>query len=614
MIKKLILIALVLLVYVESKGQVFDCETISYKVSYEIQGKNLIEESEVVLQINNRNGDRYAKIEIPFTIGDKLSKIEAGILDTKGNVLRKLKSSEISTVSAISNISLYEDDFVKKFELIHNVYPYQVYYKYKITYGKFIEIANWYPFLNPELPCVRATLHLTVPKDFPIRYNHKDVELSIETFDKTIKYTWNGSYSGTYTKEIYTLPLSELVPSVKITPLNFNYGINGSFKSWVDFGNWVYHLNEGLNKLPETEQKQIDKLTQGMKDPKAISQILYRYLQDRTRYINVKLDVGGLKPYPAEYVAINKYGDCKALTNYMKAMLEYAGVPSYYSLIYASRNPVRPIVDFPGQYFNHVILMVPYEQDTAWLECTNNISPFGYLGTFTQGREAFIIDRDNSRFVRTPELCIEKSAVSVNSHFELDGSGNSVAELNLNLRGYAFDVLNSTLLNEKEKEKFVHEFVPFSGFELLDWKMEKTDRESDELILYMKVKPVNFPKRYGKDLILSGFNVGIPDFEQPGTRKLPVRFNYPLHHTDTMTFNIPKSFNISHSLTEQSLESEFGKYAFHIIQNDHEVRLIKSLTLFRNDISLIDYPRFYDFLTMIKNQESKNAIIINKKL
>jgi hypothetical protein len=319
-----------------------------------------------------------------------------------------------------------------------------------------------------------------------------------------------------------------------------------------------------------------------------------------------------LKPYPAEYVARNKYGDCKALTNYMKSMLEYAGIPSYYSLVYASNNPVKPNPDFPGQYFNHAILMVPFKQDTVWLECTDNICPYGYLGTFTQGRDALVIAKDNSRFIKTPALCEQKSLISVNSHFELDGTGKSIVEMNIILRGQAFDYLNSTLLSEKEKERFVHEFVPFTGFELLDWRLKKENRESDEIRLYMKIHPANFPRKYGNDLILHGFNVGLPDFDQPEKRNLPVRINYPLHRADTTVYTIPQGFNISHSLEGNNFDSKYGSYKFQLLQNGNELTMIKNLVLYRNEIALSDYPKFFDFLDSIKNQERKNAIIINK--
>ena len=71
----------------------------------------------------------------------------------------------------------------------------------------------------------------------------------------------------------------------------------------------------------------------------------------------------------------------------MVAMLKEAGIKGYYTIIMAGKNAPEVIPDFPNDQFNHIIVAVPNNRDTLWLECTSQTNPFGYLGHFTGDRK-----------------------------------------------------------------------------------------------------------------------------------------------------------------------------------------------------------------------------------
>src|SRR3546814_15272406 len=82
----------------------------------------------------------------------------------------------------------------------------------------------------------------------------------------------------------------------------------------------------------------------------------------------------------AEEVDRLSYGDCKGLANYTQALLEVVGIPSVYTEVNAGDHQRSYLPDFAsfGQG-NHIILCVPLDGDTTWLECTSKETPFGYL-------------------------------------------------------------------------------------------------------------------------------------------------------------------------------------------------------------------------------------------
>jgi hypothetical protein len=98
-------------------AQNYDAELINRNTIIDISDGKLVQLEFVEIRINNRNGDKYAEISIPFNKLKKVSDIEASIIDNKGQVVRKLKKSDIIERSANSDISFFDDTYIKEFSL-----------------------------------------------------------------------------------------------------------------------------------------------------------------------------------------------------------------------------------------------------------------------------------------------------------------------------------------------------------------------------------------------------------------------------------------------------------------------------------------------------------------
>jgi len=116
-------ILLFILIQVAS-AQKFDAEVVKYATLCEVEKDKLTQTDSITIQINNRVGDEYTEISIPYSKNEKVSDLNAWIENMNGTKIRGLKKSDIVDKSAISNISLYEDNFDKCFQLKHNEYPY----------------------------------------------------------------------------------------------------------------------------------------------------------------------------------------------------------------------------------------------------------------------------------------------------------------------------------------------------------------------------------------------------------------------------------------------------------------------------------------------------------
>ena len=180
-------------------------------------------------------------------------------------------------------------------------------------------------------------------------------------------------------------------------------------------------------------------------------------------------------PYPASYVSKNRYGDCKALSNYFMAVLQCAGIQSYYTKVRAGDRIVPVDLNFPSQQSNHILVFVPLKNDSIWLDCTSD-GPFGYLGTFTQGREAYLIEKDNSRWITTPKL----KARDVEEHRCITGKYSedamSKADFKVRLKGDDFEQLShvSRVYARDDQEIIIRNDYVENGFEMLGFELINT--------------------------------------------------------------------------------------------------------------------------------------------
>ena len=92
--------------------------------------------------------------------------------------------------------------------------------------------------------------------------------------------------------------------------------------TWEGFGKFISELLKGRDVLPDDIKVKVHQLTDQLKDDKQKVYVLYDFLQKNTRYISIQLGIGGWQPFDAKYVAAKRYGDCKALSNYMVALLK----------------------------------------------------------------------------------------------------------------------------------------------------------------------------------------------------------------------------------------------------------------------------------------------------
>jgi len=576
---------------------------------YRYEGDKLSLTDTMIIRINERMGDDDAKIAIFYSKGDKISIGNVWIEDALGRVVRKLKDKEIKDTGYVPDGLLYGDLYVKYFELKHNTYPYTIHYSYKFTPSRSLGLIEINQTGNKQ-PIKNGKLVVNVPLGKEIRYVLKNVEEPLTYHsESSIQYVWNYEHKGDKKERNASYNTSGF-PLIRIAPTTFRFGEEGSWKSWQAFGNWQYRLNKNKDVLPDFERARIDNLLNGITEDRQKMKILYNYLQDVTRYINVSVKLGGLQTYPAEYVAKNKYGDCKALTNFMKSMLDYVGIKSYYTTI-ALQDYVEDVDEgFPFHYSNHVILTVPMKNDTVFIECTSNNTALGYISTSIQGRKALIVDKDDSRLISVPGLKADDVLCSRLINIDPSESFNANVKLKTTERGANFEYWNAVLsqINKHTADKHIRYNIFSGSFDLLDFRSKKKKRESMEIRLEADLNMKNLFKKYGNNLVLTSLPVNLPLYENPDMRTQNIQIDYPMFQQDTIIYNIAgvSDKTISKVPENIDIDSKYGKYSVTFEGKGSQLIIYKSVLINTGRYPISEYRNFYDFITSIKNNENKN--------
>ena len=402
---------------------------------------------------------------------------------------------------------------------------------------------------------------------------------------------------------------------------NFSYeGYVGNSNDWEGLGKWMHEqLLIGRTQVSEKTKNEIMNLVAGLDHPIDKAKVVYQYVQNNTRYISVQEGIGGIQPIDALKVDEVKYGDCKGLTNYTKALLDLVGLESYYTRVYASPNNLvdinKDFASFLGQS-NHVILNLPYKGTNIWLECTSQTSPFGYNANFTDDRNVFVIRPDGGEIVRTKVYTAEENLLDTKANIVLTEEGDIEAKINLNSYGtqygYHEGIQNRTLKDQTLHYKDYWNYI--SNVDILSMKYSN-DKDMIRFTEEIELTAKKYASKTGDRLLLSPnfFNVLSKVPTRYRDRKLPFQIARGYHDTDEYVISIPENFEIEALQNDVLIENKFGKYSYSITKNDdHTLMFKRSFILNKGDYTKEDYENFRNFYLEVVKQDQSRIILIKK--
>lgn len=568
--------------------------------------------------ILNEKADDYTEFATYYNKFVSVEEIEGRLFDAMGKELKKVKKKDISDVSSEDGMSI-SDTRYKTHSFYHKEYPYTVEYTVYQEINGMFSLPGWVPQNSIAMSVQQSRFLVKCPQTYQVRHKAYNFSGAVKETEANgfRTYEWHAENMLTKEKEQLMPGWSRTCARVALAPTDFeieNY--RGRMNSWKDFGAFIYQLTKNRDVLPPAVAQKAKELTAGVTDNYKKIDVLYKFLQANTRYISVQLGIGGWQTIPAEKVAQNGYGDCKALANYMSALLREAGINSKYALINSGDDGLYTDVDFVSNQFDHAILCVPFKKDTVWLECTSGILPAGYLGDFTYNRPALLIDENGGTMVRTPNYRKSQNLQVRNVEAIIEDNGNLKARSLTRYTGLQQDDLHGLVRTESRENilKVMRGRFDLPTYDVVDFQFREEPGMIPALSETVDLTVTGYAQASGKRLFVvpniltrSGTRLAADS-----TRDFDIELEYDYLDTDTVTIRLPEGYEVENMPKPVNLQTKFGAYSSAFSFENNMVTYTRLVQQNQGRYPPVDYRELSDFYqTIYKSDRVK--IVLKKK-
>ncbi|MEA9415578.1 DUF3857 domain-containing protein [Flavobacterium sp. PL02] len=543
--------------------------------------------------------------------------IEATVFDALGKEIKKIKRKDFRDQSVISGGTLFSESRYIYLDYTPVQYPFTLVYESEVETSTTAFIPKWLPLDNYYMSVEKSILNVTYPNNL----GFKKKELHFSGFDvkKTKDTDTQLSYVATnilaQKREDYSPAFSDIFPCVMMGLENFHLeGVDGSATTWEAFGKWYADkILLGTIDLSDETKAKIKALVGTEKDPVKKAKIVYDYVQKKSRYVNIAIGIGGWKPMFANDVDRLGYGDCKALTNYTKALLEAVGVPSYNTILYGNPYKMNIDSDFVSMQGNHMILSIPNGDKYIWLECTSQDDPFGYQGTFTDDRDVLIIKPEGGVIVRTTIYDDKNNTQISKGNYALSDEGNLFGAIAIVSGGSQYSKkMGVEKMPPTDKDAHYKDYWDNINNLKINKTVFSNDKENVKFTEDVQINASNYGVISGSKMmfVVDAFNQYTGSIKRIRNRKSPLEIQRGYFDTDEIEINLPASFTIEFLPASFELKGKFGEYKTEIIKKENNKLLYKrSMLLNKGKYSAKEYDEYRLFMEQINRNDNAKIIL-----
>ena len=579
--------------------------------------RSMIVKNHRAVTVFNEKGFNDSEAYEYYDKSTTVKNIEAIIYDAAGKEIKKIKRKDFKDQSVVGGGTLFSDSRYVFLDYTPISYPFTIEFNSEVQTSSTAFIPRWMPLRGLGVSIEKSFLNVIYPNDLGFKkkeflFLNFNIKKVTDT-DTQLSYTASNIFAQK--QEDYSPSYRDLFPKIMMGLEHFHLeGVDGTATNWTDFGKWYSEkILAGTTYLTDGTKEKIKALVGDEKDPIKKAKLVYDFVQKKSRYVSIQVGIGGWKPMLASDVDRLGYGDCKALTNYTKALLQVVDVPSYHTVLYGDAYKTNVESDFVSMQGNHMILCIPNGNHYTWLECTSQNDPFGYQGTFTDDRDVLVIKPEGGEIVRTKIYADNGNTQIDKGIYTIDQNGNFSGSISIISEGSQYSSkVRVESMQPTEKEQYYKEYWN----RINNLKLEKigftNDKETIRFTENIQLTAINYAAISANKLIfpVDAFNQNSGNVKRIRNRKNPFQIQRGYLDTDEIEINLPEGFSIEFLPSNYELKGKFGEYKTEIIKKENNKLTYKrSMFLNKGKYSNKEYDEYRLFMEQVSRNDNAKIIL-----
>lgn len=514
----------------------------------------------------------------------------------------------------------YSDAKICHFELPFEKMGEPVQVKFEKTYKDSRYFTSVY--LSEPLFTKKKTVTITVPEWMNVelieRNFGKNITKEIKEGNKERTYIYQIENQEAMKDEPYMQGRSHIYPHIQV--LTKSAMIKGEkvvyFEKLENQYAWYRDIVSQVNDDKAIIAAKAKEITARSKTDEEKIKALFGWVQSNIRYVAFEDGIAGFKPDDAQEVLRKKYGDCKGMSNLLKALLEAEGFDA--RLTWIGTNHIAYDYGTPSLAVdNHMICTLFFGSKTYYLDPTVEYMPLGEYPQTIQGRQAMIQDKDKFILTKVPVFSPEQNTDSLYCEYTIDND-KMIGKAAQSYHGESKQLILS-LMDATPKDKREDALKNFLEKEVVqdkakDIQLTGADPQSKSVNISYSIE-----NKSGIQSVDNEYYIGLDHYKDFMTHSIDTKkrvndflFRYKHHIVQHVVLNIPDGYKVSHVPDDLDVKTDGYTFKVGFTQSGNQVIYKKEITIAN---PLLRKAQFEDWNATIEKLKKNymEQIVLTKK-